>query len=66
MIDKLTKDLVFESPIVTEVSPIQDFYEAEDYHQNYFNQNGSQPYCAFVIQPKLTKFTKEFQDKLKV
>jgi peptide-methionine (S)-S-oxide reductase len=65
MIDQLTIDLVFDRPIVTEVSPVTDFYEAEDYHQNYFNQNASQPYCAFVIQPKLAKFTKDFKDKLK-
>lgn len=66
MIDQLTKDLVFDSPIVTEVSPVTDFYEAEDYHQNYFNQNSTKnSYCAFVIQPKLAKFTKEFKDKLK-
>lgn len=65
MIDRLTKELVFDRPIVTELSPVTDFYEAEDYHQNYFNQNSSQPYCAFVIQPKLAKFTKEFQHKLK-
>ena len=65
MIDTLTREMVFDSPIVTEVSPVTDFYEGEDYHQNYFNQNGSQPYCAFVIQPKLAKFTREFHDKLK-
>ncbi len=65
MIDKLTKELVFDRPIVTEVSPVTDFYEAEDYHQNYFNLNSDKPYCAFVIQPKLTKFTKEFREKLK-
>jgi peptide-methionine (S)-S-oxide reductase len=66
MIDRLTKELVFDSPIVTEVSPVTDFYEAEDYHQNYFNMNSSKnSYCAFVIQPKLAKFTKEFKDKLK-
>jgi peptide-methionine (S)-S-oxide reductase len=65
MIDRLTKELVFDRPIVTEVSPVTDFYEAEDYHQNYFNQNSDKPYCAFVIQPKLGKFTKEFKDKIK-
>lgn len=65
MIDKLTRELVFDKPIVTEVSPVTDFYEAEDYHQNYFNQNSGKPYCAFVIQPKLAKFTKEFTDKIK-
>ncbi|WP_423149137.1 peptide-methionine (S)-S-oxide reductase MsrA [Rubrolithibacter danxiaensis] len=65
IIDQLTKELVFERPIVTEISPVSDFYKAEDYHQNYFNDNPNKPYCAFVIQPKLAKFTTEFKDKLK-
>lgn len=65
MIDNLTKDLVFDRPIVTEVVPVSDFYKAEGYHQNYFNLNSGQSYCAFVIQPKLDKFIKQFKDKLK-
>lgn len=65
MIDELTKSLVFESPIVTEVSPVTDFYTAEDYHQNYFNQNSNNSYCAFVIQPKLAKFAENFREKIK-
>ena len=65
MIDKLEKELVFEHSIITEISPVSKFYEAEDYHQNYFNQNGNKPYCSFVIQPKLVKFTKEFREKIK-
>ncbi|MEJ6980495.1 peptide-methionine (S)-S-oxide reductase MsrA [Pedobacter sp. P351] len=65
MIDDLTKELVFDSPIITEVSPISDFYKAEDYHQNYFNQNSGQPYCAFVIKPKLAKFGEKFKEKIK-
>ncbi len=52
-------------PIVTEISPIGPFYKADDYHQNYFNQNGSESYCQFVIQPKVEKFKKVFKDKLK-
>lgn len=64
MIDRLTKEMVFENPIVTEISPVSQFYGAEDYHQNYFNQNSSKPYCAFVIQPKLNKLIKEFTDKI--
>ena len=66
MIDQLEKNMVFDRPIVTEITPISKFYAAEDYHQNYFNNNSSQSYCAFVIQPKLTKFIKEFGGKLKV
>ncbi|WP_026898886.1 peptide-methionine (S)-S-oxide reductase MsrA [Daejeonella oryzae] len=65
MIDKLEKDLVFDNSIVTEIVPVSKFYEAEDYHQNYFNQNTNKPYCSFVIQPKLAKFTSEFRDKIK-
>jgi peptide-methionine (S)-S-oxide reductase len=65
MIDQLEKELVFEQAIVTEVSPISKFYEAEDYHQNYFNNNPDKGYCAYVIQPKLAKFTRDFWDKLK-
>ena len=53
------------NPIVTEISPLTHFYEAEGYHQNYFNQNGNQPYCRMVIDPKVRKFRKEFQTKLK-
>ena len=64
MIDKLTREMIFDKPIITEISPVSQFYEAEDYHQNYFNQNTNKPYCAFVIQPKLDKFIKEFKDKV--
>ncbi|MCY4570554.1 MAG: peptide-methionine (S)-S-oxide reductase, partial [Candidatus Poribacteria bacterium] len=52
-------------PIVTEIMPIDVFYPAEDYHQNYFQLNPNQPYCQFVIHPKMRKFTKDFKDKLK-
>lgn len=65
MIDNLTKELVFDSPIVTEVSPVTNFYTAESYHQNYFNQNSGKSYCAFVIQPKLVKFAENFREKIK-
>lgn len=65
MIDNLEKEMVFNRPIVTEITPISKFYSAEDYHQNYFNNNPDQGYCAYVIQPKLAKFTKEFGDRLK-
>jgi peptide-methionine (S)-S-oxide reductase len=51
--------------VVTEIAPYSKFYKAEDYHQNYYNQNGDQPYCAYVIQPKLDKFKKVFKGKLK-
>jgi peptide-methionine (S)-S-oxide reductase len=64
MIDILTKEMIFDKPIVTEISPVSQFYEAEDYHQNYYNQHANQPYCAFVIQPKLNKFIEEFKEKV--
>lgn len=64
-IKKLNEEKVYPSDIVTEVSPATMFYAAEDYHQNYYNQNGSEPYCHFVIQPKVEKFKKVFKDKLK-
>ena len=62
---KLTDLKTFEKPIVTEISPIGDFYKAEGYHQNYFDENGGQPYCQMVIRPKVEKFKKAFEDKLK-
>ena len=65
MIKRLTDEKVFDSPIVTEVTPASEFYKAEDYHQNYYNDNPNKSYCAFVIQPKLNKFAKEFTDKIK-
>ncbi len=65
MIKKLTDEHIYDDPIVTEITPASKFYKAEDYHQNYFEGNASQPYCAFVIQPKLNKFAKEFAEKIK-
>jgi len=62
---RLNDEQVFPNPIVTEISPADTFYVAENYHQDYFNQNGEQPYCAFVIKPKVEKFKKVFKEKLK-
>jgi len=62
---KLDESGAFDDPIVTEITPFSAFYKAEDYHQNYFNLNGSAPYCSIVIQPKVEKFKKVFKDKLK-
>lgn len=56
---------VFSSKIVTEITPFSKFYEAENYHQDYFEQNAEQPYCSFLIKPKVEKFRKQFKDKLK-
>jgi peptide-methionine (S)-S-oxide reductase len=55
----------FGAPIVTEIAPFTRFYKAEAYHQNYYNDNGMQPYCMFVVRPKVEKFRKLFGDKLK-
>ena len=62
---KLNEEKAYDNPVVTEVSPFTVFYKAEDYHQDYYNENGSQPYCMFVIKPKLDKFEKVFKGKLK-
>ena len=56
---------IYEDPIVTEVVPASKFYVAEDYHQEYFRRNAAQPYCAFVVRPKVAKFRKHFLGKLK-
>ncbi len=55
---------IWDSPIVTEVSPLAEFYPAEDYHQDYFEKNPSQPYCRAVVAPKVSKFRKLFLDRL--
>jgi len=56
---------IWRDPIVTEVVPFQEFFPAEDYHQEYFKKNPYQPYCRAVIQPKVAKFRKQFLEKLK-
>jgi peptide-methionine (S)-S-oxide reductase len=62
---EIEKSGLWSDPIVTEISKLDKYYKAEDYHQNYFNQNKGQPYCSFVIAPKLGKIYKEFSSKLK-
>jgi peptide-methionine (S)-S-oxide reductase len=64
-IKKLNEAQAYNSPVVTEVKPATVFYVAENYHQDYYNQNGNEGYCRLVIQPKLEKFKKVFQEKLK-
>ena len=56
---------MWRRPIVTEIVPLTNFYAAEDYHQDYYQQNRYQPYCYVVIDPKLKKFRKDFSDKRK-
>lgn len=63
--NELDKSGAFQAPLVTEITEASTFYVAEAYHQNYYNLNGDQPYCKFVIQPKVDKFKKAFAAKLK-
>jgi len=63
--DELNKSGAFDKPIVTAIEPFTVFYPAEDYHQNYYNENGDAPYCQYVIKPKVDKFKKVFHDKVK-
>lgn len=65
MVDELTTEHVFPAPIVTEIVPADTFYPAEDYHQDYFANNSWQPYCMFVVAPKLMKFREKFESKRK-
>ena len=61
----LDKSGAFRDPIVTEISPLPTFYAAEDYHQNYFNLNGSQGYCRAIIAPKVAKIRQVFAEEVK-
>ena len=63
--EKLDASGAFPNPIVTEISPLDVFYPAEEYHQNYYNNNPGQGYCSFVIRPKVDKFKQVFGDKMK-
>jgi peptide-methionine (S)-S-oxide reductase len=65
VIADLTAAKLWRDPIVTEVTPINAYYAAEDYHQEYFERNGGQPYCRVVIAPKVAKFRKQYIDRLK-
>lgn len=60
-----TAPQIWSNKIVTEITPLDKFYPAENYHQDYYNQNSEKSYCKFVINPKLDKFRKKFKDKLK-
>jgi peptide-methionine (S)-S-oxide reductase len=63
-INQLIKDKTFSDPIVTEVKELTAFYRAEDYHQDYFENNPSQPYCSMVVSPKVEKFKKKYKGLL--
>lgn len=62
---KLTEEKIWDKPIVTEITKFEKFYPAENYHQEYYDKNPNQGYCAYVITPKVKKFEKIFKDKLK-
>ena len=65
MIMELNASKVFPGPIVTEVQPASTFYRAENYHQEYFANNPQQPYCSYIVAPKLAKFRHKFAKKVK-
>jgi peptide-methionine (S)-S-oxide reductase len=65
LIAELNAEEIWDRPIVTEVRPASKFYVAEDYHQEYFQNNASQPYCAFVVAPKVKKFREKFAAKVR-
>jgi methionine-S-sulfoxide reductase len=61
----LNEEKVWPNPVVTEISPFDKFFKAEDFHQDYYRNNRTQSYCQVVINPKLVEFRKKFGDKLK-
>jgi len=65
VIAEITKEGIYNNPIVTEVAEFGKFYPAEDYHQEYFANNPNQPYCAAVVAPKVAKFRQKFVSRLK-
>jgi peptide-methionine (S)-S-oxide reductase len=65
LIAQLQREDIYDRPLVTELRPAETFYIAEDYHQEYFRNNPEQPYCAFVVAPKVHKFRKVFTAKLR-
>jgi len=66
VIKEITGAGIWDAPIVTQVEPLKAFYKAEDYHQQYFENNPRQPYCQIVIAPKVRKFREHYRDRLKV
>jgi len=65
MVGQLEKDGAYPDPIVTQIVQASEFWPAEDYHHNYLNNHPAQPYCAFVVAPKVAKFRKQFAARLK-
>src|ERR1700682_4291911 len=65
VIRELTAERIWRDPIVTELTAASTFYRAEDYHQDYFQNNPRQPYCSYIVAPKVKKFREKFQTKLR-
>jgi peptide-methionine (S)-S-oxide reductase len=65
VIKEISDEAIYDDPIVTEVTPLEKFWPAEDYHQQYFANNPDQPYCRAVVSPKVKKFRAKFADLLK-
>ncbi len=65
-IKELIDEKIYKEPIVTTVEPLTNFYEAEDYHKNYYKNNSYEPYCQIVISPKIKKLKKKFPEKLRL
>jgi len=65
VVERLKAERIWDAPIVTEITPVTEFYKAEDYHQQYYEQNPNQPYCQAVIAPKVAKVRKHFLEKLR-
>jgi len=65
-VERLAKEKLFSRPIVTRIAPASEFHIAEDYHQEYFKRVGAgNPYCSFVVEPKVAKFRKQYMERLK-
>ncbi len=66
LVDRLTREKLFSRPIVTQIAPAAQFHIAEDSHQEYFRRvGGGNPYCSYVIEPKVSKFRKQYMERLK-
>lgn len=63
--DNIEKKKVYSSPIITEITPFENFYPAEKYHKDYYDNNKDVPYCSYVIDPKVRKLLSNFQDNVK-
>lgn len=66
LIDELTKEAIWDKPIVTSLEPLKVFYKAETYHKDYYKKHPKEPYCQVVIAPKIAKLQQKFFDKIKV